>query len=119
MFDTRNFATGGLYPGLVSTFSVASLGHLEIQVIIEPVFPEGGGAAGPGILRPRKDKYKVKIIVRRKGKTWKYETTVSSITANVVAKFAGLVLKQPAVVVENVVAKVQTVEEPTIRVIKK
>ena len=118
MFDHKNLATEGLYPGLVSTFSIAVLGALEIEVIIEPVVPGFGGGGGFDVVLPRKDKYKLRIIVRRKGKTWNYETIITDTTARVIAKIAGVKKKEASVVVESVQAKIDR-EEPTIKVTKK
>lgn len=116
MFDHRNLATEGLYPGLVSTFSIAVLGTLEIEVIIEPVVPSFGGG---GVVLPRKDKYKIKIRVKRKDKVWNYESIVSSTTARVIAKLMKVEKKEPEVVLENVTARVKQDTEPQIKVIKK
>ena len=118
MFDHRNLATEGLYPGLVSTFSMAVLGLLEIEVIIEPVAPSFGGGGYGGVVLPRKDKYKLRIIVRRKGKTWNYETIITDTTARVIAKIAKVKKKEASVVLESVQAKIDR-EEPTIKVTKK
>lgn len=118
MFDHRNFATDGLYPGLTSTFSIAVLGALEIEVILEPIAPIGGGGYG-GVVVPRKDKYRLRIFVRRKGREWKYEGEVSNATARVIAKLSGITLKEPEVVVESVSAKIVNREEPTIKVTKR
>lgn len=118
MFDHRNLATEGLYPGLVSTFSIAVLGALEIEVIIEPVVPSVGGG-GYGVVLPRKDKYKIKIRVKRKDKVWNYESIVSSTTAKVIAKLMRVEKKEPEVVLENVTARVKQDIEPQIKVIKK
>jgi len=118
VFDHRNLATEGLYPGLVSTFSIAVLGALEIEVIIEPVVPSVGGG-GFGVVLPRKDKYKLRIIVRRKDKTWNYETIISSTTARVIAKLNRVKRVEPQIVVESSAVKVIEKEEPTIKVTKK
>lgn len=118
MFDHRNLATEGLYPGLVSTFSIAVLGALEIEVIIEPVVPSFGGG-GYGVPLPQKDKYRVRIRIKRKGKVWEYENIVSSTTARIIAKLMKVEKKDPEVVLENVRASIVQDVDPTIKVTKK
>lgn len=114
MFDHKNFALNGLFPGLVSTRSVANLGHFEIEVIIEPV-PSGGG--GGGFYQPQKQvitKYKVKIRITRKGKVWAYEKIVGTTTAKVIAKLLKKKVEIPIVSVSNTSMVEQT--EPQIKV---
>lgn len=110
VFDHRNFATQGLYPGLVSTRSVANLGHFEIQVIIEPVSQGGGGWAPVGLSY---DKYRIRIIVTRKGKTWEYEQIVSSTTAKIVAKVLKKKVAEPTISVNS---RIIESNEPEIKV---
>ncbi len=114
MFDHRNLATEGLYPGLVSTFSIAVLGALEFEITLEKI--GGGGFGGPVL---RKDKYRLSIVVRRKDRTWKYETVISQTFARVIAKLENVKKKEPSIVVESVRARVEEMTEPTIRVTKK
>lgn len=109
MFDHRNFALLGLYPGLVSTFSVAGLGQLEITLTpIEPEFQPGlggGGYYGPRISSPTK--YLLKIRITRKGKTWESQSTISSTFAKVLAKFIGRELPSVSVSQHQVITKEQ------------
>lgn len=101
MFDHRSLATDGLFPGLVSTFSVAIAGALLLDVIIEPIIrPSGGGGYVPGA---RKDKYKVTIRVSRNGKIWKYERVVTNTAARVLAKVLQVKLpEEPQITVHSV-----------------
>lgn len=92
----------GLYPGLVSTYSIAALGQFEIELV--PVFPDiplGGGAGL--LLSPKPVKYLLKIRVSRKGKTWNHESKISVSTAKVIAKFLGRELPTVAVVDTRVI----------------
>lgn len=116
MFNHKSFATGGLFPGLVTTRSIANLGSFEVEVIIEPVVVTGGGGAVFGPIR-KKDKYKITIRVSSKKKTWKYETVVNNITAKVVAKLTGITMMKPEVTIDNITVIEKTT--PTIKVDKK
>jgi hypothetical protein len=40
MFEHRNMALDGMFPGLQSTFSIALRGEFETEVIIVPVVPK-------------------------------------------------------------------------------
>jgi hypothetical protein len=84
VLDHRNFALLGLFPGLVSTRSVANLGQFEFEIIIEPEVPSLGGGA---YLSPAPTKYILTIRVSRKGKTWELKSKISNVTAKVIAKF--------------------------------
>jgi len=122
-FDHQNFATHGLYPGLVTTRSVANVGHFKLEVIIE-LLPDGPpGSAGGAIStrgRPKKDKYKVTIRVMYKTRIWELERELGQNMANVTAKFLGTELPEDP----NVSVTVHTVDEkslagPLIKVFKK
>lgn len=113
MFDHRNFAVHGLYPGLVSIRSIANLGQFDIEIIIEPEVPSLGGSAGSSAyVKPSKTKYTLKIRVNRKDKTWEYESKISQTTAKVIAKF----LKQELPSVELINANVVEKEQPAVEV---
>jgi hypothetical protein len=101
VFDHRNFALLGLYPGLVSTRSVANLGHFEVEVIIEPVTGGGGGWAPATPIT----KYNVRIIVRTKTKVWDYKTTVNTTMARVIARVIGKKLEEPTVTMTGIKIK--------------
>lgn len=89
-FDHKNFATHGLFPGLVTTRSVANLGHFKIEVTIERIRGGGGGARTTDLRnRAEKDKYKVTIRVTYKQRWWEKETIVSQAMASVIAKMTG------------------------------
>lgn len=111
MFNHKSFATGGLFPGLVTTRSVANLGSFEIEVIIEPVSP---GVGGGGYHQPVKAKYKIKIRVTRKNKVWDFESEITDVTARVMAKILRVELKkEPTVQVTS--AKIKT-NDPSVKV---
>ena len=114
MFNHKNFALNGLFPGLVTTRSVANLGSFEIEVIIEPVTPSGGGGGFYHPLKPSDTKYKVKIRVTRNGKLWEYEKVVGSTIARVVAKVIRKKLAEPSILVTNTSMVENT--EPVIKV---
>jgi hypothetical protein len=98
MFDHRNFALMGLFPGLVTHRSIANLGHFEIEITIEPQ-PSGGG--GGGFYRPTgagTDKYKIRIRVTRKGRVWEFEKIVGSTMAKVLAKVIKKKVAEPSVI---------------------
>jgi hypothetical protein len=119
-FDHQNFATHGLFPGLVSTRSIANLGHFELEIILEPVRGGPGTARTTDLRRPKKDKYKVTIRVRHKTRIWEYERTVSHVTAQVAAKLIGKELPQHPAANVHVFQVTETPEtDPTIEVYKK
>ena len=102
MFDHKNFALNGLYPGLVTTRSVANLGHFEIEVIITPPLPDHSGGGGGWVPGARPQKWHIKIKVTRKGKVWEYESDVNKATAKVAAKLLRVKIPEPTFVVEEV-----------------
>jgi hypothetical protein len=101
VFDHKNFALNGLYPGMTSTRSIANLGHFEVEVTIEPVGPGFGGGGYYEPYSPSSTKYKVKMRITRKGKTWEYEQIVGSTTAKIIAKVIKVKVAEPAVSVIN------------------
>lgn len=116
--DHKSYATEGLYPGLVTTQSVANLGSYIFEVIIEklPVGPPGS-AGGATDLSRKKDKYKVTMRVRHKDRVWEYERIVGPKTAQVAARLIGKKLNEPDVQVKSVTVVEGT--DPTIEVYKK
>jgi hypothetical protein len=101
VFDHKNFATQGLYPGLVSTRSIANLGQFEFEVTIEPIPGSGGGGFSYTPLSVGPTKYKIRIRVTRKGKTWEYEQIVGLTMAKVVAKVINKKIAEPTISVVN------------------
>ena len=100
-FDHKNYALGGLFPGLVTTMSVANLGALSIGVSITPIVDFGGG----GFEHPagsRNNKYKVKFIISRNGKKWEYEQIVGETTAKVIAKVTGQKVTSPTLKLNSI-----------------
>jgi hypothetical protein len=83
-FDHRLLATDGLFPSLTSHWSIAILGHLLIDVIIEPPLPIGLG--GSGSIRPYDDRYKVTIVIRKNGKTYTQSKMMSKKAALIIQK---------------------------------
>ena len=68
MFSHFSLGTEGLAPGIFKHFRVASLGYdFEIEVIITPISPDGGGA-GFGV--PDLNNYLVTVRIRHKKRTW-------------------------------------------------
>jgi hypothetical protein len=117
VFDHRNFATHGLFPGLVTTSSIANLGHWSVEVIIEPVVPTGGGGGFYTPLKPDITKYRVRIRITRKGKVWEYDKVVNLATAKVVAKVIGKTIQSPSITVgkTSMVEQVDPVIKVTIK----
>lgn len=120
-FNHENMATLGLFPGQVTTQSVANLGHWFFKITFGP-----GTAGGHGVVdrlrkkRRDEDKYTVTIDVRYKTKIWHYERTVSKITANVMAKLTGTTLPpRPNVEIKVDDVTVKDKQDPTIEVYKK
>ena len=116
VFDPRDMATQGLFPGRTNPFSVSVMGHLLFEVDIEIIAPErAGGSAGTG--RREKDKYRVTIRVSRKDRKWDFETTVSEWFANVLARFIGKKIIEPEVEVTSVTVRHKA--DPEIKVEKR
>ena len=107
MFDHRNFATMGLFPGLVTTFSIAAMGQLEISLTpIEPVFEPGlGGGYYGSQFKQSATKYLLNIRITRKGRTWEQQSTISHTAAKVIAKFLGRELPAVSLLHSQVVNK--------------
>jgi hypothetical protein len=116
VIDPKDIATEGLYPGRVSTFSVATLGYGFIEVTIEALAP-GRGSANTTQLSKEKGKYKITIRVRYKDWIWQKEYITSDKTASVVAKALKVQLPEPVVVLTNVA--VIEPDEPDIKVFKR
>ena len=120
-FDHENFALNGLYPGLVTTRSIANVGHLKVEVIIEPVTDIGRAINDTTDLsRRKKDKYKVTIRVTYKDRIYEYSSIVSGWIANIYARLLGVELKKPVdptITMESVTVKKP--EEITVEVTKK
>lgn len=114
-------ATQGLYPGIVSTRSIANLGHFELEITIRR--GGGGGIADTTRLGPagkKEDKYIITIRVKYKTRIWEYERTVTEPTAKVAAKLLRTELPQEEAAPDIVVTvQEKPVTEPTIEVYKK
>jgi len=114
VFDHKNLAVDGLFPGLATHMSIANLGSFGVQVIIEPVSYGGGGGYVTAPTGFKTDKYRIRIIVTRKGKRWSYERIVSTNTAKVIAKLAKIELNVPSISVGNIT--VNESAEPVVKV---
>lgn len=119
-FDHENFALNGLYPGLVTTRSIANIGHLKVDVIIEPITDVGRGIADTTRLSKKKDKYKVTIRVTYKTRVYEYSSIVGEWVANIYARLLGVELMKPVdptITMESVTVK--RPEEITVEVTKR
>lgn len=65
-FDHFSFAVNGLQPGC-STYSIASFGQFNVQIIVTPVQNYGGGGSIPV---PDDREYYITVVITYKGKTW-------------------------------------------------
>lgn len=91
MFDHKNMAVEGLYPGLQTTFSIAMGGVFETEVIITPVVPSvGGGGWAPAPLHLRAKNFKVTVRVRYNGVWYEETQIVDEHQARVIAKLKGI-----------------------------
>jgi hypothetical protein len=91
MFDHKNLALGGFYPGLVTTRSIANLGTFDVEVIIPPVVPSGGGGGYFPVARNQKpERYRVTVRVSYNGKRYEDSVIVDDYEARVIAKKNGI-----------------------------
>lgn len=119
-FDHENFALNGLYPGMVTTRSIANIGHLKVEVIIQPITDVGRGTADTTRLSKKKDKYLVTIRVTYKTRVYEYSREVGRWEANVYAKMLGVELMtppDPTITMDSVTVKQP--EEITVEVTKR
>lgn len=97
MFNHKNAAVDGLYPGMTTHRSIANLGLFDVEITIEPQPSGSGGGGYYSPLNVGPTKYKVKIRITRKGKTWEYEQIVGLTTAKVLAKVTKIKIAEPTV----------------------
>lgn len=90
MFNALSLATGGLYPGLVTPFSIAMLGSFDVEVIIEPVILGGGGGYVPAPRWQKPDRYRVTVRVYHNGKRYEETAIVDDNEARVMARMNGI-----------------------------
>ena len=117
-FDHENFATNGLYPGLVTTRSIANLGHLKVEISIRR--KGGPGTARTTDLSRKEDKYIVTIRVTYGTRVYEYSREDGRWEANIYAKLMGVelsTLPDPVVTMDSVTVKQP--EEITGKVTKK
>lgn len=92
MFDHKNMALDGMYPGLQSTFQIALRGEFETEVIIVPVVPRpsGGGGWGPPALHQVAKHFRVTVRVKYNGKWYEETQIVDEQQARVIANLKGI-----------------------------
>jgi hypothetical protein len=90
MFDKENLALGGLFPGLVTTNSIANLGTFTVEVIIQPVVSNGGGGWVPVSRGQRPDRYLVTVKITYDGETYETSKVVDDDRAKIDAKLNGI-----------------------------
>ncbi len=91
MFQHLAGATQGLAPSLVSKRYIANLGMYDVEVIIEPVVPSGGGGYSPPTFGQRPSHFRVTVKVTFKGKVYKSVQIMTPSEARVFAKLKGIV----------------------------
>lgn len=91
MFDHRNYASNGFYPGLYEPFSAANNGILDKEVIITPVIRDTGGGGGwvPS-LSGKPDRYRVEVKLRYNGKEYIDSKIVDDNEARIIAELHGV-----------------------------
>lgn len=99
MFNPKLLATGGFYPGLITTQAVANLGTFTVEVIIQPVVPSGGGGWVPAPLGSKPDRYRVTVRVKHNGKIYTDSAIVDDIQAKVYAKLNGITFSHDTVMI--------------------
>jgi len=100
VFNHKLLATDGLFPGLKSTLSIATLGAFIIGIEITPIRSTGGGGYGPNL---QTDKYKVTIRVSFKNKRWTLERVVDKLLARVTARLSGIKFQEePQIAITSV-----------------
>ncbi len=90
MFDHKNLALGGFYPGLVTTLSVANLGTFDVEVIITPVVSGGGGGYVPVVRGQKPDRYRVTVRVIHGQRRYEESIIVDDFQARITAKMNGI-----------------------------
>jgi hypothetical protein len=92
MFEHKNLALQGLFPGSVTTRSIANLGVFESEVIIEPVVPSRGGGGGfsAAPLHVKPTHYRVTVRVKYNGKWYEDTQIVDEHRARVIATLKGI-----------------------------
>lgn len=90
MFNIANVAMDGMFPGMFSTFGVASLGLLEKTVTIVPVVTSQGGGYVPAAIGQKPDRYRVTIRIIFNGKVYEDTVYVADTRARIIAKLNGI-----------------------------
>lgn len=92
MFEHKNMALEGMYPGMQSTFQIALRGEFETEVIITPVVPQytGGGGFVSAPLHLRAKHFRVTVRVKFNGKWYEETQIVDEKEARVIAALKGI-----------------------------
>lgn len=95
MFEHKNLAVQGLFPGQVTTRSIANLGTYETEVIIEPVIPHSSGGGGwggfvPAPLHRKPTHFRVTVRIKYNGKWYEDTQIVDEKQARVIATLKGI-----------------------------
>lgn len=105
MFDHKNLALDGCYPGFVNNQSMVNLGVYRSEVTIFPVYEEISGGGGYSHYSPtirKNPKYYIVIIqVFFDGKTYEEKRHVDEKEARIIAKLHGMVFKKEPIVAVN------------------
>lgn len=115
MFDHKNMAVDGMYPGLQSTFQIAMSGVFETEVIITPVVPTGGGGFVSAPLHLRAKHFRVTVRVKYNGVWYEDTQVVDEKQARVIAQLKGIKSFSPGNVMVSVNG-VQIFEQEQIQV---
>jgi hypothetical protein len=90
MFYHQSAALQGLYPGVVTTASIASQGLFEFEIIITPVVSAAGGGGYVPSFQGKPERYRVKVRVKINNVWSEDELIVDDTEARVIAKFRGI-----------------------------
>ena len=81
MFNHKNFALNGLFPGLVSHRSIANLGHFEVEIIVQPLPADQVKVGGSGWLSPIQD-HVIIVRIKKDDKVWEAQYVTSKYFAD-------------------------------------
>ena len=117
MFNHKNLAVEGMYPGMQTTFSIALRGEYETEVIITPVIPspQGGGGFVGTPLHIRARHFRVTVRIKYNGKWYEDTQVVDDKQARVIAQLKGIKSFSPGNVMVSVNG-VQIFEQEQIQV---
>lgn len=90
MFNHKQLALDGMYPGLQQTFQIALRGEFDTEVIIEPVAPLPGGGWAPANKGTLAKHFRVTVRVKFNGKWYQDSQIVDEYKARVIAYLRGI-----------------------------